>query len=61
LKNPYSIFEVLGKLQSHVEPGVASSAKLSNKPSLGLNLQGLAETILLQKKNVSKEDAELTS
>ena len=52
------IFEVLGKIAIHVgEPGVASSAKLAINYLLGLNLQGLAETVLFAEKNgVSKED-----
>ncbi|MES2545149.1 MAG: NAD-binding protein, partial [Bacteroidota bacterium] len=52
------IFEVLGKIAIHVgEPGVASSAKLAINYLLGLNLQGIAETVLFAEKNgVSKED-----
>ena len=52
------IFEVLGKIAIHVgEPGVASSAKLAINYLLGLNLQGVAETVLFADKNgVSKED-----
>ncbi|RTY99955.1 NAD(P)-dependent oxidoreductase [Flavobacterium sp. RSP49] len=52
------IFEVLGKIAIHVgEPGVASSAKLAINYLLGLNLQGVAETVLFAEKNgVSKED-----
>jgi 3-hydroxyisobutyrate dehydrogenase len=52
------IFDVLGKIAIHVgEPGVASSAKLAINYLLGLNLQGLAETVLFAEKNgVSKED-----
>ena len=52
------IFEVLGKIAIHVgEPGVASSAKLAINYLLGLNLQGLAETVLFAEKNgVSNED-----
>jgi 3-hydroxyisobutyrate dehydrogenase len=52
------IFEVLGKIAIHVgEPGVASSAKLAINYLLGLNLQGLAETVLFAEKNgVSKDD-----
>jgi len=52
------IFNVLGKLSVHVgEAGVGSSAKLAINYLLGLNLQGLAETILFAEKNgVSKKD-----
>lgn len=52
------IFNVLGKLSVHVgEAGVGSSAKLAINYLLGLNLQGLAETILFAEKNgVSKTD-----
>jgi 3-hydroxyisobutyrate dehydrogenase len=52
------IFDVLGKIAIHVgEPGVASSAKLAINYLLGLNLQGIAETVLFAEKNgVSKED-----
>lgn len=52
------LFNVLGKTAIHVgDPGVASSAKLAINYLLGLNLQGLAETVLFAEKNgVSKED-----
>ena len=52
------IFDVLGKLSLHLgAAGVGSSAKLAINYLLGLNLQGLAETILFAEKNgVSKED-----
>ncbi|SHG37917.1 3-hydroxyisobutyrate dehydrogenase [Flavobacterium segetis] len=52
------LFDVLGKIAIHVgEPGIASSAKLAINYLLGLNLQGLAETVLFAEKNgVSKED-----
>jgi 3-hydroxyisobutyrate dehydrogenase len=52
------IFDVLGKIAIHVgAPGVASAAKLAINYLLGLNLQGLAETVLFAEKNgVSKED-----
>jgi len=52
------IFNVLGKLSVHVgAAGVGSSAKLAINYLLGLNLQGLAETILFAEKNgVSKTD-----
>ena len=52
------IFDVLGKIAIQVgEPGVASSAKLAINYLLGLNLQGIAETVLFAEKNgVSKED-----
>ncbi len=46
------IFDVLGKIAIHVgEAGVASSAKLAINYLLGLNLQGLAETVLFAEKN----------
>ena len=53
---PY--FDVLGKLSVHVGgAGVGSSAKLAINYLLGLNLQGLAETVLFAEKNgVSKQD-----
>lgn len=53
-----SIFNALGKLSVHVgAAGVGSSAKLAINYLLGLNLQGLAETILFAEKNgVSKTD-----
>jgi 3-hydroxyisobutyrate dehydrogenase len=52
------IFDVLGKIAIHVgEPAVASSAKLAINYLLGLNLQGLAETVLFAEKNgVNKAD-----
>jgi 3-hydroxyisobutyrate dehydrogenase len=52
------IFDALGKTAIHVgDAGVASSAKLAINYLLGLNLQGLAETVLFAEKNgVSKED-----
>ncbi|MBX9889272.1 MAG: NAD(P)-dependent oxidoreductase [Flavobacteriaceae bacterium] len=52
------IFDILGKIAIHVgEAGVASSAKLAINYLLGLNLQGLAETILFAEQNgVAKED-----
>ncbi|NRS90398.1 3-hydroxyisobutyrate dehydrogenase [Flavobacterium sp. 7E] len=52
------IFEILGKVAIHVgEAGVASAAKLAINYLLGLNLQGLAETVLFAEKNgVSKKD-----
>jgi 3-hydroxyisobutyrate dehydrogenase len=52
------IFDVLGKISIYVGvAGVASSAKLAINYLLGLNLQGLAETILFAESNgVSKED-----
>ncbi|MBB2147927.1 NAD(P)-dependent oxidoreductase [Pedobacter gandavensis] len=51
-------FEALGKLSVHVGgAGVGSSAKLAINYLLGLNLQGLAETVLFAEKNgVSKSD-----
>jgi 3-hydroxyisobutyrate dehydrogenase len=52
------LFNTLGKLAVHVgAAGVGSSAKLAINYLLGLNLQGLAETILFAEKNgVSKTD-----
>lgn len=52
------IFDALGKLAIHVgAAGVGSSAKLAINYLLGLNLQGLAETVLFAEKNgVSKQD-----
>tara|TARA_R110000868_G_scaffold110147_4_gene298740 strand:+ start:4757 stop:5620 length:864 start_codon:yes stop_codon:yes gene_type:complete len=52
------IFDALGKVAIHVgNAGVASSAKLAINFLLGLNLQGLAETVLFAENNgVSKED-----
>lgn len=51
-------FDVLGKLSLHLgDNGVGSSAKLAINYFLGLNLQGLAETVLFAEKNgVSRED-----
>jgi 3-hydroxyisobutyrate dehydrogenase len=47
----------LGKVSIPVgEPGKASSAKLAINYLLGLNLQGLAETILFAENGVRKED-----
>lgn len=53
---PY--FDILGKLSVHVGgAGVGSSAKLAINYLLGLNLQGLAETVLFAEKNgVSKNN-----
>ena len=52
------IFDILGKISIYVGvAGAASSAKLAINYLLGLNLQGLAETILFAENNgVSKED-----
>jgi len=52
------IFDVLGKVSHHLGAvGVGSSAKLAINYLLGLNLQGLAETVLFAEKNgVSRED-----
>ncbi|AWG20698.1 6-phosphogluconate dehydrogenase [Flavobacterium faecale] len=52
------VFEALGKTSIYVGvAGVASSAKLAINYLLGLNLQGLAETVLFAENNgVSKED-----
>jgi 3-hydroxyisobutyrate dehydrogenase len=52
------IFNVLGKVSIPVgAPGKASSAKLAINYLLGLNLQGLAETIIFAEKNgLRKED-----
>lgn len=52
------IFDVLGKLSMHLgSAGFGSSAKLAINYLLGLNLQGLAETILFAENNgISKEN-----
>ena len=52
------MFDVLGKVSHHLGTiGVGSSAKLAINYLLGLNLQGLAETVLFaEKKGVSRED-----
>jgi 3-hydroxyisobutyrate dehydrogenase len=53
-----SLFDILGK-SSHLlgQVGVGSSAKLAINYFLGLNIQGLAETVLFAEKNgVSRED-----
>ncbi|WP_366183083.1 NAD(P)-dependent oxidoreductase [Flavobacterium ovatum] len=52
------VFDVLGKISIYVGiAGVASSAKLAINYLLGLNLQGLAETVLFAENNgVSKDD-----
>lgn len=52
------LFDVLGKIAINVGlAGVGSAAKLAINYLLGLNLQGLAETVLFAEKNgVSKED-----
>ncbi|MBG6061803.1 3-hydroxyisobutyrate dehydrogenase [Flavobacterium sp. CG_9.1] len=52
------LFDALGKIAIHVgAPGVASTAKLAINYLLGLNLQGIAETVLFAEKNgVNKED-----
>ena len=51
------IFDILGKLSIHLgETGAGSSAKLAINYLLGLNLQGIAETVLFAEKNgISKE------
>ncbi len=52
------IFDILGKLSIHLGPtGAGSSAKLAINYLLGLNLQGLAETVLFAERNgISKEN-----
>ena len=52
------MFDVLGKVSLHLGAvGVGSSAKLAINYLLGLNLQGLAETVLFAEKNgVKPED-----
>jgi 3-hydroxyisobutyrate dehydrogenase len=53
-----TIFDVLGKLSLHLgAAGQGSTAKLAINYLLGLNLQGLAETVLFAEKNgITKED-----
>ena len=57
-KKAKPIFDVLGKMSLHLGAvGKGSSAKLAINYFLGLNLQGLAETVLFAEANgVSKED-----
>ncbi len=57
-KKAKPIFDVLGKYAIYLgAAGVGSSAKLAINYLLGLNLQGLAETVLFAEKNgVSKQD-----
>ena len=52
------IFDILGKLSIHLGPtGAGSSAKLAINYLLGLNLQGIAETVLFAEHNgISKEN-----
>jgi len=52
------LFDILGKLSIHLGPtGAGSSAKLAINYLLGLNLQGLAETVLFAERNgISKEN-----
>jgi len=55
------ILEVLGKLTVHAGPvGAGAAAKLSINYFLGLNLQGLAETVLFAKANGVKTEDMLT-
>ncbi|HSU50970.1 MAG TPA: NAD(P)-dependent oxidoreductase [Segetibacter sp.] len=55
------LFEIIGKLALHVgENGSGSSAKLAINYLLGLNLQGLAETVLFARDNGIKTDDMLT-
>lgn len=54
-------FDVIGKLSMHVgDNGTGSSAKLAINYLLGLNLQGLAETVLFAKNNGIKTEDMLT-
>lgn len=55
------IFDVLGRLSLLMgAAGVGSAAKLSINYLLGLNLQGLAETVLFAEKNGVSKEAMLT-
>lgn len=55
------IFDVIGKLSIHVgENGAGSAGKLAINYLLGLNLQGLAETILFAKENGIKAEDMVT-
>lgn len=55
------VFEVIGKLALHVgDNGAGSSAKLAINYFLGLNLQGLAETVLFAQNNGIKTEDMLT-
>jgi len=55
------IFDVLGKLTVHTGPvGAGAAAKLAINYFLGLNLQGLAETVLFAKANGVKTEDMLT-
>lgn len=56
-KKATPIFDVIGKLSIHLgENGAGSSAKLAINYLLGLNLQGLAETVLFAKENGIKTE-----
>lgn len=55
------LFDVIGKLSMHLgENGAGASAKLAINYLLGLNLQGLAETVLFAKENGIKTEDMLT-
>jgi 3-hydroxyisobutyrate dehydrogenase len=55
------VLEVLGKLTVHTGPvGAGAAAKLAINYFLGLNLQGLAETVLFAKTNGVKTEDMLT-
>ncbi|MCW3109969.1 MAG: 6-phosphogluconate dehydrogenase [Segetibacter sp.] len=55
------IFDIIGKLALHVgDNGAGSSAKLAINYFLGLNLQGLAETVLFAKDNGIRTEDMLT-
>jgi 3-hydroxyisobutyrate dehydrogenase len=55
------IFDVIGKLTMHLgDNGAGTSAKLAINYLLGLNLQGLAETVLFAKQNGIKTEDMLT-
>lgn len=55
------ILEVLGKLTVHIGPvGAGAASKLAINYFLGLNLQGLAETVLFAKANGVKTEDMLT-
>jgi 3-hydroxyisobutyrate dehydrogenase len=55
------IFDIIGKLSLHLgDNGAGSSAKLAINYFLGLNLQGLAETVLFARDNGVKTEDMLT-
>ncbi len=55
-ENVKPVFDIIGKLSLHLgENGAGSSAKLAINYLLGLNLQGLAETVLFATDNGIKD------